>query len=116
LGYVASLNEILLNRVNTLVNWLFGAGFVMGLPLFMIGAREWAIMNVPVSGRLIRICIYMLPAAFLTLAFAWWAGIPTLVGWKETSVLFGMFAVYATAYRNGKETKGGAGNEHKSFL
>ncbi|MCD9025263.1 ABC transporter permease [Cohnella silvisoli] len=101
MGYVASSDEILQNRVNTFVTWLLGAGFAIGLPLFIIGAREWAIMNVTVSGRLIRICLYMLPATALTLASAWWAGIPTFAGWKETTVLFGMFAVYAVAYRSG---------------
>jgi hypothetical protein len=67
----------------------------------------------------------MLPVAALTLAFAWWAGIPTVALWKETSVLFGMFALYATAFRrkietnevyNQQEMSGGAAGEHNSVL
>jgi hypothetical protein len=125
IGYVASSDEILQTRVNKLVTWLFGAGFVVGLPLFLIGTREWTIMKVPVSRRLIRICIYMLPVSVLTLAVAWWAGIPTVALCKETSVLFGMFALHAKASRrkietnevyNQQEMSGGAAGEHNSVL
>ncbi|MDF2718975.1 MAG: hypothetical protein K0R28_5900, partial [Paenibacillus sp.] len=73
-GYVSSPGELVHERVDMLVTRLSAIGIWIGLPLFWIGVREWAMTPIALEGRLVRLALFFGGAVLVCAAAAWWAG------------------------------------------
>lgn len=74
IGYVPSPHEWLWQRTDNLVTGLCAAGLLLGYPLLHLGVREWVLLGLPMSTRLIRLCLALTAGVGLIAAVAVWAG------------------------------------------
>lgn len=97
MGYVASPDELIYERVNMLVGRLTAVGLLIGLPLLGIGIREWAMNGLAVGARLVRLALCAAGAVGATSVLAWCAGIGSeyAVRPRELFVIVGLSVLSA---------------------
>ncbi|TMV51480.1 ABC transporter permease [Paenibacillus mesophilus] len=110
-GYVSSPGELLHERVNMLVTRLTAAGIWIGLPLFWIGVREWAMTSMAPEGRLVRLALFFGGAVLVCAVAAWWAGADYVIRGRELFVLGGLFGLAALMAKSKQNSKSPGRNE-----
>ncbi|CAG7633659.1 ABC transporter permease [Paenibacillus allorhizosphaerae] len=98
-GYVPSPHELLAGAAGQLAGGLFFTGAVLGLPLFLLGVRLWAMGRMSVSVQLQRLFLYM-PVT----AAARWAGTDYRIDPLEYAVFCVLFIV--AIFHSDKKLKG----------
>lgn len=110
-GYVSSPGELVHERVDMLITRLTAAGVCLGLPLFWIGVREWAMTSITLEGRLVRLALFFAGAVLVCAAAAWWAGTGYVIRGRELFVLGGLFGLAALTAKPKPKSKSPGRNE-----
>jgi hypothetical protein len=96
-GYAPVPEEELLAATGKLAGRLWLAGAVLGLPIFLLGVRIWAVIRMPISGQLTRITLFVPAAAVITFAAASWANMDYRMELYDAAVMGSLFLV-STSY------------------
>ncbi|TXK84842.1 ABC transporter permease [Paenibacillus sp. N3.4] len=105
-GYLPSSQEALTAAAGKLTGWLLITGVVMGLPLFLLGVRMWAITRIPLLKQLVILLFFVPAATAITFAAARWAGMDYLIDLRDITVSGVLFTVTAVYFQNQKTIKG----------
>ncbi|TDF94766.1 ABC transporter permease [Paenibacillus piri] len=92
-GYVPSPHEQLAGAAGKVAAMLFMAGAMLGLPLFLLGARLWAMERVHAIVQLQRLFLFIPAAAVITFAAARWTGTDYRIDPLEYAVTGALFIV-----------------------
>jgi hypothetical protein len=103
-GYIPAPEEELLAVAGKLAGRLWPAGAVLGLPIFLLGVRIWAVIRIPISGQLTRISLFVPAAAVITFAAALWAGMDYQIELRDSAVMASLFFVSACYMSNMKRS------------
>ncbi|MEX3618865.1 ABC transporter permease [Paenibacillus glucanolyticus] len=90
--------QLMEDRLNSYIPVVAAIGLLLGLPLFLLGIREWRMIALPSSDRFIRL-FYCIAACYLVLGLALLLlGLPQLISPGLWGSLFG-FSLFMAAYR-----------------
>ncbi|SDD55853.1 MacB-like core domain-containing protein [Paenibacillus sp. UNCCL117] len=92
-GYVPSSPERLADAAGRLAGRLFAAGALLGVPVFLLGIRLWAMVRVPLYLQLQQLFFCIPAAALAAFAAARWAGLYYRIEPLEYAVAGALFTV-----------------------
>ncbi|OXM16963.1 ABC transporter permease [Paenibacillus herberti] len=89
--------QLMENRLNSYIPIVTTSGLLLGLPLFLLGIREWRMIALPLRDRFIRL-FYCIAVCYLALGLALLlVGLPQFISPSLWITLFG-FCLFAAAY------------------
>jgi hypothetical protein len=105
LGYFPSIHEVGWNHLNLLTNLLIGFVLLLGIPLIMIGVRDWTLQRFSASKVMNRVGGYLILALFLAWIAAGWMGLTFRTDWKSLTLLLGFLLCCIQFFRKMKTKK-----------
>ncbi|WP_284646110.1 ABC transporter permease [Paenibacillus silviterrae] len=101
IGYLPPPHELIADAAGQLTVKLFIAGAMIGLPLFLLGLRLWALERIALSIQLQRLCIYVVLSAVASFGTARLAGMAYRIEPLEYMVTSALFLVSILHFNKG---------------